>query len=339
MFATAFSANSRCTATILLPREATRPRRVDIQSLRQTPPINSVFRPVARPPLPLAVRLSCRMCRLTTVWRSLLCAAPQQEEALLRTPKNPRPLSRDRVWRPVSLSLCTMLRSQQRTRPAAAMPPLNSGTIALLDTRLPPQLSVTRQTSTVAVAFVFDSSTPIGGPLRRWQRRVGFARPPFPWFASTEHQPQPAAILSVCRAVPLFFFSVDDHLVGNGLQNVSLAGTAELENLVTWLAPFLARSYGCPSLPFFHRVDRFSTSHPDTSDERHMFVPGPIPPPSASDSPSLTCPDPFAHGLNEKPPRGGPEFFKSPHRLIASRPPSLLELSKRRPTLFSFRQA
>ena len=73
-------------------------------------------------------------------------------------------------------------------------------------------------------------------------------------------------------------FSVDEHLVENGFQQIPLAGTAELEPgdlLGTSCCPLLR----VPVASVLHQDDSASTWHLDTPDEPYMVVPSPVAPP------------------------------------------------------------
>ena len=118
-------------------------------------------------------------------------------------------------------------------------------------------------------------------------------------------------------------FSVDEHLVENGLQQIPLAGTAALEpgDLIgTSSCPLLR----VPAASALHRDDSASTRYLDTPDEPYMVVPGPVASPSAGISAPPTCSDPFVHLVNETPLRGGPGPTRIPSANREPQP-SLLE--------------
>ena len=115
-------------------------------------------------------------------------------------------------------------------------------------------------------------------------------------------------------------FSVDENLVENGLQQIPLAGTAELEpgNLFATSPRPLLR---VPVESFLYDDDNASASNPGDS---RMFVPGPVTPHTAGFSSTPTCADPFVHHVDETPPIGGSDTAK-PASADLERPPSSVD--------------
>ena len=117
-------------------------------------------------------------------------------------------------------------------------------------------------------------------------------------------------------------FTVDEHLVENGLQQIPLAGTAELEPgdlLGTSSCPLLR----VPVASILHNYDNALTA-PGFLDEPYMIIPGPVTPPPAGVLPAPTCSDLFVHHLNETSPHAGPVPAK-PTTVGSEPPPSLLD--------------
>ena len=104
-------------------------------------------------------------------------------------------------------------------------------------------------------------------------------------------------------------FSVDENLVGNGLQQIPLASTAELE------PGDLLGTSPCPLLrvaveSFLFDDDSASSSTPGSPVDSRMFAPGPVTSHTAGLSPAPACADPFVHHVDSKPPIGGPGAAK-----------------------------
>ena len=118
-------------------------------------------------------------------------------------------------------------------------------------------------------------------------------------------------------------FSVDENLVENGLQQIPLAGTAELEpgNLFATSPRPLLR---VPVESLRYDNDSASVSNPGAPDNSRMFVPGPVTPHTAGLSPTPACADPFVHYEDEQPPVGGPDAAQ-PTSTDLEPPPSLFD--------------
>ena len=113
-------------------------------------------------------------------------------------------------------------------------------------------------------------------------------------------------------------FTVDEHLVENGFQQIPVAGTAELEPgdlLGTSYYPLLR----VPVASILHNDDDAPTT-PGSLDESSMIIPEP----AAGVFPASTCSGRFAHHLNETPPRDGPVPTK-PTPANNEPPPFLLD--------------
>ena len=195
------------------------------------------------------------------------------------------------------------------------------------DNRVFGELTLSHQTSTGAAALVSDFSAPAGGYHLLYAGDDGIS-------LSRDHQLVQVSLVRNNRAPALSGsylvemlpgspgFSVDEHLVENGLQHIPLAGTVELEPgdlLDTSPCPLLR----VPVASVLHHDDSASTLRPITPDGPHMAVPGPVTPPSAGIFTPPTCADPFVHHLHENPPRGGPEL-PTPTTADLEPPPSLL---------------
>ena len=101
-------------------------------------------------------------------------------------------------------------------------------------------------------------------------------------------------------------FSVDENFVENDLEQIPLAGTAELEPgdlLGTSPCPLLR----VPVESLLYDDHNASSSNPGAPDNSRTFVPGPVTPHTAGLSPTPACADPFVHHVDEQPPKGGPD--------------------------------
>ena len=118
-------------------------------------------------------------------------------------------------------------------------------------------------------------------------------------------------------------FSVDENFVENDLEQIPLAGTAELE------PGDLLGTSPCPLLrvlveSLLYDDDNASASNPGAPDNSCTFVPGPVTPHTAGLSPTPACADPFVHHVEEQPPVGGPDAAQFTLADLEP-PPSLLD--------------
>ena len=173
------------------------------------------------------------------------------------------------------------------------------------------KLALSHQYSSGAVAFASDFSAPTGGYhlLYAGDRGISLTR---------DHQLVPVSLVCSNGASALVGsylvdmlhvatdFSVDENLVENGLQQIPLAGTAELEPgdlLGTSPCPLLR----VPVESLLYDDHNASSSNPGAPDNSRTFVPGPVTPHTAGLSPTPACADPFVHHVEEQPFVGGPD--------------------------------